>query len=154
MACFHVIPISLMSGGDHPCAHYLHYMPYYGLFSCDPHILDVWWRSPLCSLLALPLCSMTHYDITMGHDVVRDAIVTQQWVTTLLGTSIVTSQWIMTLRCVHNMASQWMYVCIITLLWTSFAMYCYAKLWYWLNYTKLWYCCFTSKLFKIIHISH
>ncbi len=36
-------------------------MPYYGLFSCDLHIL------------ALLLCSMTHYDITMGHDVAKDA---------------------------------------------------------------------------------
>ncbi len=25
MACFHVISISLISGGDHPCAHYFHY---------------------------------------------------------------------------------------------------------------------------------
>ncbi len=49
MACFHVISISLISGGDHPCAHYF---------------LSI---LPLCALL---LCSMTHYDITMGHDVV------------------------------------------------------------------------------------
>ncbi len=28
------------------------------------------WILPLCALL---LCSMTHYDITMGHDVDRDA---------------------------------------------------------------------------------
>ncbi len=55
-------------------------MPYYGLFSLDLHILDLQWRSPWCSLLfwILSLCallvrSMTHYDITMGHDVVRDA---------------------------------------------------------------------------------
>ncbi len=88
-------------------------MPFYGLFSCDLYILDLWWRSPLYLLLALLLCSMTHYDITMGHDIVRDApIVAKQWVTALLGTTIVTSQWIMTLLCVHNMASQW----IMTLL--------------------------------------
>ncbi len=49
------------------------FMPYYGLFSCDFHILDLRWRSPLCSLLALLLCSMTHYDITMCHEIVRDA---------------------------------------------------------------------------------
>ncbi len=68
---------------------------------------------------------MTHYHITMGHDIVRDAyIVAQQWVTTLLETSIVMSQWIMMLLCVHNMASQW----IMTLLGTSFAMYYYTKL--------------------------
>ncbi len=52
MSCFHVISISLISGGDHPCAHYF------------------LWILPLC---ALHLCSMTHYDITMAHDVARDA---------------------------------------------------------------------------------
>ncbi len=52
MACFQVISTSLISGGDHPCAHYF------------------LWILPLC---ALPLCSMTHYDITMGHDIVRNA---------------------------------------------------------------------------------
>ncbi len=52
MACFHVISTSLISDGDHPCAHYF------------------LWILPLCALL---ICSMTHYDITMGHDVVRDA---------------------------------------------------------------------------------
>ncbi len=110
-------------------------MPYYGLFSHYLHIPDLQWRSRLCLLFAL-LCSMTHYDITMGHDVVRDApIVTQQYVMTLLGTYIVMSQWIMTLLCVHNKTSQW----IMTLLGTSFAMY---------YYIKLWYCCFTSKLYN------
>ncbi len=44
MACFHVISTSLISGGDHPYAHYF--------------LLIL----PLCALL---LCSMTHYDITM-----------------------------------------------------------------------------------------
>ncbi len=48
-------------------------MPYYGLFSRDLYIFDLRWRSPLCSLLALLLCSMTHYNITMGHDVARNA---------------------------------------------------------------------------------
>ncbi len=38
--------------GDCPCAHYF------------------LWRLPLCTLL---LHSMTHYDITMGNDVARDA---------------------------------------------------------------------------------
>ncbi len=51
MACFHVISTSLISGRDHPGAHY------------------VLWILPLYALL---LYSMTHYDITMGHDVVRD----------------------------------------------------------------------------------
>ncbi len=27
----------------------------------------------MCSLLALLLCSITHYDITMTHDIARDA---------------------------------------------------------------------------------
>ncbi len=52
MACFHLIAISVISSGDHPCAHY------------------VLWMLPLCALL---LCSMTHYDITMVHNVVMDA---------------------------------------------------------------------------------
>ncbi len=49
-------------------------MPYYDLCSRDLHILGLWWtsccthyflwRSTKC---ALCLCSMTHYDITMGH---------------------------------------------------------------------------------------
>ncbi len=52
MACFHVISTSMISGRDHPCAHYF------------------LWILPLCALL---LCSMTHYDITMDYDVVRDA---------------------------------------------------------------------------------
>ncbi len=50
MACFHMISISLISGGDHPCAHY------------------VLWILPMCALL---LCSMTLYDITMAHEVGR-----------------------------------------------------------------------------------
>ncbi len=50
MACFHVISISLISSGDHPFAHYF------------------LWILPMC---ALPLRSMTHYDITMAHDVAR-----------------------------------------------------------------------------------
>ncbi len=84
----------------------LHFMPYYGLFSHDLHILALSWRSPLCSLLflwILPLCalllgSVTHYDITMGDNIVRDA-------PTLLGTFIMMSQWRMTLLC---MALQWL----------------------------------------------
>ncbi len=48
-------------------------MLYYGLFSRDLHIHHLWWKSPLCSLLALLLCSMIHYDITKGHDIARDA---------------------------------------------------------------------------------
>ncbi len=35
-----------------------------------PVLTTCLWILPLCALL---LCSMTHYDITMGHDVVRNA---------------------------------------------------------------------------------
>ncbi len=55
-------------------------MPYCGLFSRDLHIFDFRWRSPLCSLpfvditpVCTTLCSITHYDIAMAHDVGRDA---------------------------------------------------------------------------------
>ncbi len=49
MACFHVISITVISGGDHivlttVCGYYL------------------------CALL---LCSMTHYDITMAHELLK-----------------------------------------------------------------------------------
>ncbi len=51
-------------------------MPYYGLFSCDLHILDLQWRSHcadyvlwIIPLYALLLGFMTHYDITMGHEI-------------------------------------------------------------------------------------
>ncbi len=53
MACFHMISISLISSGDHPCAHYF------------------LWILPVCALL---LCSMTHYDIRMAHAIARDAL--------------------------------------------------------------------------------
>ncbi len=42
-----MISISLISGGDYPCVQY------------------VLWKLPLCALL---LCSLTHYDITVGND--------------------------------------------------------------------------------------
>ncbi len=51
MACCHVISISLISDGDYPYAHYF------------------MWRLLLCALL---LCSITHYDSTMGNHVVSD----------------------------------------------------------------------------------
>ncbi len=83
------------------------------------------------------LCSLLFVDITP----VCTTFVASQWVMMLLRTCIVMSQWVMTLLCVHIMASQ----CIVMLLWTSFGRYYYAK---------LWYCCFTSKLVKIVHINH
>ncbi len=125
------------------------FMPYYGLFSRDLHILDLWLRSPLCSLLFVDIttvCTTFMFHDTLWHHngswhCYECPIVAQQCVMTLLGTSIVMLQWIMTLLCTHNMASQW----IMTLLWTFFAMYYYAK---------LWYCCFTSEIFNIEHINH
>ncbi len=51
MASFHVISISLISGGHHV-------------------VLTTFCGVPLCALL---LCSMTHYDITMDHDIGKDA---------------------------------------------------------------------------------
>ncbi len=79
MACFHVISISLISGRDHHCAHYLHYFYVPWLIMASQWVM---------MLLGMPHCGI-------------------QWVMTLLGTSIVTSQWIMTLHCVYNMVSQW-----------------------------------------------
>ncbi len=52
MACFGVIYISLISDGDYPYAHYFLRM---------------------LSLSTLLLCFITHYDITMGNDITRDA---------------------------------------------------------------------------------
>ncbi len=52
LTCFHMVSISLISGEDHHCAY---------------HFL---WRLPLYPLL---LCFMTHYDITIGNDIARDA---------------------------------------------------------------------------------
>ncbi len=124
-------------------------MPYYGLFSGDLHILDLQWRLPLCSLLFCEYYPCVHYFY------VPWLIMTSQWLMTLLrmphcGT-IMGNDVARDIHCDttmdndvvvgHNMASQW----IMTLLGTSFALYYYAK---------LWYCCFTSKLFKIVHINH
>ncbi len=50
-------------------------MPYYGLFSRDLHILDLRWRSPLCSLLFVditPVCTTFMF-------------CDSQWLMTLLG---------------------------------------------------------------------
>ncbi len=51
------------------------FMQCYSLFSHDLNILDLLWRSPLwrLPLCALLLCFMIYYDITMGHDIARDA---------------------------------------------------------------------------------
>ncbi len=68
-------------------------------------------------------------------------IMTSQWITRLLGIPIMASQWVMMLLGTSIVMSQW----VMTFLWTSFAMYYYAK---------LCYCCFISKLFKIVHINH
>ncbi len=54
-------------------------MPYYCLFSRDLHILDLWWRSPLCSLFVVDFTPCVHYFY------VPWLIMTSQWFTTLLG---------------------------------------------------------------------
>ncbi len=76
------------------------------------------WILPLCALL---LCSMTHYDITMAHDVPR-----MYHCGTTMGNDIARD-----IHCDVTMdddvamcTSQW----IMTLLGTIFAMYYYAKL--------------------------
>ncbi len=62
MACFHLISISLISSVA--CFHLI------SISLITPVLTTFLWILPLCALL---LHSMTHYDITMGHDVVRDA---------------------------------------------------------------------------------
>ncbi len=54
-------------------------MPYYGLFSRDLHILDLRWRSPLCSLLFCGYYTCVHYVY------VPWLIMTSQWLMTLVG---------------------------------------------------------------------
>ncbi len=59
MACFHVISISLIiSSGDHPCAHYLHYFYVACLI--------------MTSQLLMTLLGMLHCGITMGNDFTKD----------------------------------------------------------------------------------
>ncbi len=82
-----------------------------GYFHCV-HYFYVPWLI-MTSQWVMTLLRMPHCSITVGNDIVRDIC-------------MVTSQWVMTLLCVHIMASQW----IMTLLWTSFARYYFAKLWY------------------------
>ncbi len=53
-------------------------MPYYGLFSHDLHILDLQWRSPLCSLFFVDITRVHYFDVPC-------LIMTSQWVMTLLG---------------------------------------------------------------------
>ncbi len=121
------------------------FMSYYGLFSCDLHIIDFRWRSPLCTLPFVditPVCTTFIFHDSFWHHngswhCQGCPIVAQQWVMTLLGRSIMTPQWIMTLLCVHNMTSQWI-MTLLGITTPNFAMYYYAK---------LRYCCFTSKPF-------
>ncbi len=93
------------------------------------------WILPLCTL---HLCSMTHYDITMGNDVDRDA-----HCNITMGNDIARD-----IHCdviVSNGVAICTSQCIITLSWTSFVMY---------YQTHLMYCYFTTKLFTIVHINH
>ncbi len=57
-ACFHVISISLISSGDHPCAHSLHYF-------------YVSWLI-MTSQCLMTLLEMPHCGTTMLNDVARD----------------------------------------------------------------------------------
>jgi hypothetical protein len=65
---------------NHTIKLYIPYiMPHYGLFSLDLHMCVLQVEIAEVALLfgdirqlALLLCSMTHYDITMDHDVARD----------------------------------------------------------------------------------
>ncbi len=68
-ACFHMISIFLLSGGDHPCAHYLHYLYVPWLIMTSQWVM---------TLLGMPHCGTTlanddardiHCDITMDNDV-------------------------------------------------------------------------------------
>ncbi len=54
------------------------FMPYYVLFPRDLHILDLRWRSPLCSLLLCGYYPCVHYFY------VPWLIMTSQWLMTLL----------------------------------------------------------------------
>ncbi len=69
MACFECDLHTLISGGDHPCAHYLHY------FYVPWLIMTSQW---VMTLLGMPHCGTTmgndvardiHYDITMDNDI-------------------------------------------------------------------------------------
>ncbi len=60
MACFHVISISLISIGDHPCVDYLHYVYVPWL------IMTSLWDM---TLLGMPYCGTT-----MGNDIARDIL--------------------------------------------------------------------------------
>ncbi len=58
MACFNVIPISLIFGGDHHCAHYLYY------FYVPWLIMTSQW--------VMTLLEMSHCGITIDNDVAMD----------------------------------------------------------------------------------
>ncbi len=58
MACFHMISIALISGGDDPCAPYLHYCYVPWL------IMTLQW--------VITLIGMPHCGITMGNAIARD----------------------------------------------------------------------------------
>ncbi len=75
-------------------------VPYYGLVSSDLHILELWWRLPLCSLIfveitpvlwhiqeaATPHTSILHsFHASAHYFYVPWLIMTSQWVTMLLG---------------------------------------------------------------------
>ncbi len=55
------------------------FITYYGLFSCDLHIIDLWWKSALCSQ---PFVDITPVCTTF---MFHDSLMTPQWLMTLLG---------------------------------------------------------------------
>ncbi len=128
VACFYVISISLISNWDHSCSDY------------------ILWRLHLCTQC---LCSMNHFDITMGNDVAIDA-----HCNITIGNDVARD-----IYCnvtMSNHIAMCISQCIMTLLWTGSSHYSF-QLWtpfivYY--YAYLWYYCFTSKLFKIVHIIH
>ncbi len=89
------------------------FMPYYSLYSRD---LNIFVLTTFC-WDALFLCSMTH-DITMAHNVARDAHY-----------GITMNNDIHCDITMGNDVAMCTSQCITMLLWTSFVMYYYAKLW-------------------------
>ncbi len=67
MACFHVISISLISSGDHPCAHYF-YVPW--LIMTSQWVMT-FLGMPHCGTMGNDFARDVHCDITMDSDVDR-----------------------------------------------------------------------------------
>ncbi len=70
---------------DHSLTCSCYIMPYYNLFSCEFHILDLWWRSYcghyiygpwliMTSQWVMKLIRMPHCCITEGNDIAKDIV--------------------------------------------------------------------------------